>query len=403
MKVILFICMLSIFLFFYSLQEGMVNPVDSSGLTVLRELKLFREYVNAPLDDIITRHNQKISDNNIEIEQLNSRDLSVITDDSLRQTIYDKIDAINRDNIIYRNHLDTLKKEFLTGRINDKMTLGEATCEEEKYVNNTDTCSVQTDIQDGDPIPYSSASTESQPAGASAQAASVASAGSPPPSEKASSGSSPPPPAATASSTASSTSSALSKTTIDLLTRYGYGNDYKNPFMNPFIYSLNVYKVNINSTIISIVPSIKDQLIKESIFRIIQTYPTNINLSTTVKNAIIFTLNKSYSSTPDISSTKNIFILLRDDTVYAKASPSVWVTGESLESIGFKLNLIYAALTVDAQYVNAYIPTYSPTILKRVDYVGKLRSRLMKQYPDGSITASTTLASAISMNKPERF
>jgi hypothetical protein len=173
--------------------------------------------------------------------------------------------------------------------------------------------------------------------------------------------------------------------------------------MNPFIYSLNVYKVNINSTILSIVPSIKDQLIKESIARILQTYPTNINFSTTVKNAIIFTLNNSYSVTPDISSTTNIFIILRDDTVYAKASPSVWVTGESLESIGFKLNLIYAALTVDAQYVDAYIPTYSPTILKRVDYVGKLRSRLMKQYPPkrktSPISASTTLASA--MNQQE--
>jgi hypothetical protein len=370
----------------------MVNPVDSSGLTVLRELKLIPEYVNNPLDGIITRHKQKISDNNKELETLN-KDLIGKTDESLKQPIYDRIAEINRTNIIYTNHLDTLKKRFLTGRINDKMTLGEATCEEEKYVNNTDTCSVQTDIKDGDPIPYSSASTESQPARATAQTAS-ASAGSPPPSEKASSGSSP-----TTSSTTSSTTTPLSKTFIDLFKRYGNGYDYRNPFMNPFIYSLNVYKVNHDATIASIVPLIKDNLVKESMARIIMADPTlGINVGTRLKDAIKATIIKSYSSTPTIS-TDNIFIVLSDDTLYGRTA---WVTGESLESIVFKLNLISAAISVDAKYVDAYTPNASTAILNRISYVNDLRTRLLKQYPVGSITASTTLASAIDMNQSER-
>ena len=125
MKVLLFICVLAIFLFFYSFQEGYVNSPQHIVLLGLKEE--FHE--NKRLGEIISEYEERINSNKLSIDM--DEDLLTSEIDGTRKNAEDNITKNKTENAKFQVVIDTLNKLIASKGINSATTLGEAIRKEE--------------------------------------------------------------------------------------------------------------------------------------------------------------------------------------------------------------------------------------------------------------------------------
>ena len=390
MKVLLFVCMLAILLFLYSMQE---EPLFTGGKDGLYQLKYYHEEASrfselrSKLKGLIDARKEQIS--SATASKNNPGETNPMWYDVvIERRTEEKMDYENQ--LAYIDNITANWSKYFTG----DTSIGEAYKIVDDETKKNQTCS---------------SSCEKLPTAAPSYVATIS------PSKLSMGGVSTPSPGKLSTS---DESPALGNTTIssedkhadvqkaydDEVAKYGNGVNLENPAMNFFAYLTNTYILSDQITLMQLVGELKKKGGEAYIVPVsdeINEPGGKLTINTKLADAILDgVVWKGYGPQPPALDTKNIFKLIYNETVYKNLSGIGWDKDDKLQTITYRLNLIIKALEIDIKVTTGEAQVASKAHL---NYVTQLRNRLLLQYdsPTTPHTKYTTLKSAFEKNLPE--
>ena len=354
MKVLLFICILSIFLFVYNIREGFV---DSPEYILLNDLKK-KYFEEKTLEEVIRELNDKKDDNNR--KNLKDADLLTKATDTNRKKYEERIAERKAQNVRIEVKKAAIEKLFVDGRITIKMTIGTALCKEITRANTKTSTKTQ------------STSTKN-----------------------------------TSASTSAYTNITSEVIPFDLAAETKkYEGLSKNPSFNPFVYVKLTYPSYSDDVSLSMLVAALKNINKNELSKLIEDKIAAPNSGMTGNTTLINAVKASLgylAKLPAPYNGQSVLVLLRDDTLYAPDPKIGWTPNHTLDYIVFKLNLIITAQDQIATYIKSLPRTTSGeqtlynSIVFRVNYVSTFKTQLESKINSG-VNAKDSLANAIKAN-----
>jgi len=344
MIVLLWICILSIFLFMMSLKEGMTNPVDPPEVTELKTL-LVEYHPKITLGEIRYELSRKIKSRQDRIEDYENH---AFKSSEHKKRVYETIIPRIQSNIVkFQSTFDTLTKILdPKGKIKDPMTLEETIAAIKAEIASTK--AIKKEIKE--------------------------------------------------------VRNEILESRDELDKKYAGIN---NPFINPFIYLKNRYNYKDESTIKNISKDLRsrklvqeDTVMMEKLKELGNKYSENTTLGG------ILNTYMGPDKPPTLNKNENIFVTLKNTPLSKLKSKNLWTSNNELGNIAYKLDM-YMVATDDYQNYTEKIKDKSNPYVKRAedikslrDYVKNLMDRMIFQLISGKVKESDKLENVLKV--PEK-